>query len=99
MLLQGAVLSAFALQAHGKHIARRAVQHVVRRGAQQQCQAMATVTANHDQVALLLLGEVVDFLAWLAIGQVAIGAFEFAVLVFQALKSLLGLVELLLLQL
>ena len=52
------------------------MQHVVGGGAQQQCQAMSAMAAHHDQVAGLLLGEVMDFLAWLAVGEVAIGALK-----------------------
>lgn len=33
---------------------------------------MSAMAADHDQVAFLILGEVVDFLAWLAVGQVAV---------------------------
>ncbi|MNZ88405.1 hypothetical protein D3C78_1072970 [compost metagenome] len=57
------------------------------------------MAAHHDQVAGLLLGQVVDFLAWLAVGQVAVFPGELRVFQNQAVKALLGLIELLLLQL
>ncbi|MNG21656.1 hypothetical protein D3C84_1060480 [compost metagenome] len=75
------------------------MQYIVGSGAQQECQAVPAMAAHHNQVALLLLGEMVDFLAWLAVSQVAVGAFEFGVFVLEALQALLGLIELLLLQL
>ena len=49
---------------------------VVRGRAEQQCQAMAAMTADHNQIARLFLGEMMDFLAWLAIGQMAVGALK-----------------------
>ncbi|KTC43650.1 hypothetical protein AO265_04140, partial [Pseudomonas sp. ABAC61] len=57
------------------------------------------MTADHDQVACLFLGQVVDLLAWLAIGQVAVFLGQLRVLVDQPIETLPGLVELLLLQL
>ena len=58
-LLQGGA-SGFGLQAYRQHIARRAMQHVIGGGAQQQCQAVPAMAAHHDQVAGLLLGQVVN---------------------------------------
>ncbi|MCY1430335.1 hypothetical protein D9M71_462810 [compost metagenome] len=75
------------------------MQHVIGGGAQQQCQTMPAMAAHHDQVAGLLLGQVVDLLAWLAVGQVAVFPGELRVFQDQAVKALLGLIELLLLQL
>ena len=86
-------------QVHGEDVARRAVQHVIRGGAEQQRQTMTTMAADHDQIARLFFGEMMDFLAWLAIGQVAVGAFEFGVFELEAFEALFGLIELLLLQL
>jgi len=57
------------------------------------------MAADHDQVALLILRQLVDFLARLAVDQVRVAAIDIRVLVVQALHAFLGLVELLLLQL
>ena len=57
------------------------------------------MAADHDQVASLFLGQMVDFLARLAVGQVAVFLFQMRVFENQTIKALLGLVELLLLQL
>ena len=46
------------------------LQHIIGGGAQQQRQAVTAMAADHDQVTALLLGEVVDLLARLAVGQV-----------------------------
>ena len=86
-------------QLHRQHIARCAVQDVIGGGAQQQGQAVTAMAADHDQVAALFLGQVMDFLAWLTLGQVALTFFQVRVLGDQALKAFLGLIELLLLQL
>ncbi|MNO08515.1 hypothetical protein D3C81_2312050 [compost metagenome] len=57
------------------------------------------MAAHHDQVAAVFLGQIMDFLARLAIGQVGIGTGQLRIFRLQALHALLGLVELLLLQL
>ncbi len=75
------------------------MQYVIGGGAEQQCQAMSAMTAHHDQVARLLLGEVVNLLTRLAVGQVTVFLGEFRVFHDQSLKALFGLIELLLLQL
>ena len=59
-------------QADGQYVAGCAMQHVVGCRAQQQRKAVTTMTANHDQVAGLRFGQGMDFLARLAIGQVAV---------------------------
>lgn len=63
-------------QLHCQYVARRAVQYIIGRGAQQQRQAMTPMAANDDKVAVLFFGQVMDFLAWLAIGQVALVFFN-----------------------
>ena len=63
-------------QVDGEDVAWRAVQHVIRGRAEQQRQTMSAMTADHDQIARLFFGEMMDFLAWLAIGQVAVGALK-----------------------
>ncbi|MNL68282.1 hypothetical protein D3C87_1929840 [compost metagenome] len=75
------------------------MQHVIGGGAQQQCQAVSAMAAHHDQVAGLFLGQMVNLLAWLAVGQVTVFLGELRIFQDQAVESLLGLVELLLLQL
>ena len=57
------------------------------------------MAANHDQVAVLRLGQGMDFLARLAVVEVAVVLVQLRVLGDQPLKALFGLVELLLLQL
>src|SRR5476651_2786234 len=89
-LPQGLVLSAFD-QAYRKHIAGRTVQNVVGGGAQQQRQAMPAMAADHDQVAGLFLGQVVNLLARLAVSQVAVLLGEFRILQDQPVKAFLGL--------
>ncbi len=75
------------------------MQHVVGCGAQQQRQAVATVAAHDDQVAVLFFGQLMDFLAGLAVGQVRVAALDARILAEQAIHAFLGLIELLLLQL
>jgi hypothetical protein len=75
------------------------MQHVVGRGAQQQGQAVTAVAADHDQITAMLFGEAVDFLARLAVGELAVVFGQLRVNVDQAIKSFLGLIKLLLLQL
>ena len=75
------------------------MQNVVGSGAQQQCQAVTTVAADHDKVAAFGLGEAVDFLAWLAVFQMAVVFAQLRVNIDQSVKAIFGLVELLLLQL
>ncbi|MNE99454.1 hypothetical protein D3C80_1981370 [compost metagenome] len=75
------------------------MQYIIGGRAQQQGQAVTAVATDHDQVAAVVLGQLVDFLARLAVGQVGIGAGQLWIFLFQALHALLGLVELLLLQL
>jgi len=74
------------------------VQDVVGRGTEQQRQPVTAMAANHDQVAALLLGQAMHFLARLAVGQVALFRREARVAVGEAVHALAGLVELLLLQ-
>ncbi len=57
------------------------------------------MAADHDQVAVLLFGQVMDFLARLAVGEVAVFLFQVRVLENQTVQALFGLVKLLLLQL
>ncbi|MNN92640.1 hypothetical protein D3C81_2109510 [compost metagenome] len=63
-------------QVDGEDVAWRAVQYVVRGRAEQQRQTMTAMAADHDQIARVFLGEMMDFLAWLAVGQVAVGALK-----------------------
>lgn len=88
-----------ALQAHGKNVARRTVEDVVGGRAEQQRQAMPAMAADNDQVAALCLGQLMDLLSWLAIGEMAVADPDFRVLQLQGFEFLFGLVELLLLQL
>jgi hypothetical protein len=61
---------------------------------------MSAMTADHDHVAPLLLGQVVNFLAWLAVGQVAVFAWRAPVyFTINRSRRSFGLIELLLLQL
>ncbi|VVP52920.1 hypothetical protein PS898_05436 [Pseudomonas fluorescens] len=57
------------------------------------------MAADHDQVAAVFLGEVVDFLARLAVSEVGVFLGHFRVFEDQPVQALLGLVKLLLLQL
>jgi hypothetical protein len=57
------------------------------------------MAADNDQVAALRLGQLMDFLSGLTIGEVAVADPDFRVFQLQGFEFLFGLVELLLLQL
>jgi len=48
------------------------MQDVIGRGAEQQSEAVAAMAAHHYQITALLLGQSVNFLTRLAVGQVAL---------------------------
>lgn len=60
---------------------------------------MPAMAADNNQVAALCLGELMDFLSRLTIGEVAVTDSDFRVLQLQGFEFLFGLIELLLLQL
>ncbi len=74
------------------------MQDVIGGGAQQQGETVAAVAADDDEVTALFLGESVDFLARLAIGQVALFGEQFRVEAGEAIQAFPGLFELLLLE-
>jgi len=59
---------------------------------------VTAVATDHNEVALLFGGEAVDFLARLAVGQVAVFRGQFRVAAGEAVEAFAGLIELLLLE-
>src|SRR3990167_4583316 len=85
-------------QAYGEHVTGGTVQHVIGGRAQQQGQAVTSVTADHNKIAVLFFGQAMNLLAWLAVGQVALLWCQLRVALGEVVQALAGLVELLLLQ-
>ena len=75
------------------------MQNVIGGRAEQQRETVTAVATDHDQVDVVFLRQVVDFLTRLAVGQMAVAGFYVRVFAFQRFQFFLGLIELLLLQL